>query len=108
MWESNIPKTREDDWCRIYSTWLQVLILINSKPKKSFILNGINILDIVLQTKLANSKGEVRRMIKNNGLRINNELVKDESKIIDQNNFDNENNMKISHGKKQHVILKII
>ncbi len=78
------------------------------KIKKSFILNGINILDIVLQTKLANSKGEVRRMIKNNGLRINNELVKDESKIIDQNNFDNENNMKISHGKKQHVILKII
>ena len=35
-------------------------------------------------------------------------IVKDESKIINQNNFDNENNMKISHGKKQHVILKII
>ena len=37
-----------------------------------------------------------------------NELVADESKIIDQSNFDNENNMKVSHGKKQHVILKII
>jgi len=78
------------------------------KIKKSFISNGVNILDLVLQSKLAISKGEVRRMIKNNGLKINNELVTDESKIIDQDNFDNENNMKVSHGKKQHVILKII
>ena len=29
------------------------------------------------QTKLANSKSEVRRMIKNNGLKINNEIIKD-------------------------------
>ncbi len=78
------------------------------KIKKNLISNGVNILDIVLQSKLANSKGEVRRMIKNNGLKINNELITDESKIIDQNNFDNENKMKVSHGKKQHVILKII
>ncbi len=78
------------------------------KIKKNLISNGVNILDIVLQSKLANSKSEVRRMIKNNGLKINNELVTDESKTIDQNNFDNENNMKVSHGKKQHVILKII
>ena len=36
--------------------------------------NGINILNLVIQTKLANSKSEIRRMIKNNGLKINNEL----------------------------------
>ena len=68
---------------------------------------GINILDLVLQTKLANSKGEIRRMIKNNGLKINNEVVTDETKKIDQNNFDQNNNMKVSHGKKQHVIVKV-
>ena len=78
------------------------------KINKNLISNGINILDIVLLSKLASSKGEVRRMIKNNGLKINNDLVTDESKIINQNNFNNENNMKVSHGKKQHVILKII
>jgi len=78
------------------------------KIKKTLISNGVNILDIVLQSKLANSKGEVRRMIKNNGLKINNELVTDESKIIYQNNFDSDNRMKVSHGKKQHVIVKII
>ena len=78
------------------------------KIKKLIISNGVNILDIVLQCKLANSKSEVRRIIKNNGLKINNEVVTDESKIINVNNFDNDNNMKVSHGKKQHVIVKII
>ena len=78
------------------------------KIKKNIIVSGINILDIVLQSKLASSKSEIRRMIKNNGLRINNEIVRDETKIIGQNNFDNDNNMKVSHGKKQHVIIKII
>ena len=78
------------------------------KIKKNIALRGINILDLVLQTKLGNSKSEVRRMIKNNGLRINNEVVTDETKIIDQSNFNENNNMKVSHGKKQHVIVKII
>ena len=57
---------------------------------------------------MASSKSEVRRIIKNNGLKINNEVVTDESKIINVNNFDKDNNMKVSHGKKQHVIVKII
>ena len=47
-------------------------------------------------------------MIKNNGLKVNNEIVSDEKRIIKQNDFDNNNNIKVSHGKKQHVIVKII
>jgi tyrosyl-tRNA synthetase len=47
-------------------------------------------------------------MIKNNGLKINNEIVNDETKMIDRSDFDQNNNMKVSHGKKQHVIVKII
>ena len=78
------------------------------KIKKNVIASGINILDLVLRTMLANSKGEIRRMIKNNGLKINNTVATDETKIIDQSNFDENNNMKVSHGKKQHVIVKII
>ena len=63
---------------------------------------------MVLQTKLANSKSEIRRMIKNNGLKINNEVITDETKIINQNSFNQDNIIKVSHGKKQHVIVKII
>ena len=78
------------------------------KIEKLMISKGINILEIVLQCKLANSKSEVRRIIKNKGLRINNEVIDEESKIINLNNFDKDNNMKVSHGKKQHVIVKAI
>ena len=76
--------------------------------EKRIILNGINIIDIVFHSKLTNSKSEIRRMIKNNGLRINNEIITDEKKIINQQSFNKDNNIKISHGKKQHVIVKII
>ena len=78
------------------------------KIKNEQIINGINVLDLVLLTKLANSKSEIRRMIKNSGLKINNETVSDGKKIIFQDNFDKNNNLKVSHGKKQHIILKII
>jgi len=78
------------------------------KIKKNDIANGINILDLVLLTKLCNSKGEVRRVIKNNGIKINNETEVDETKIFHENNFDQNSSMKVSHGKKRHVIVKII
>ena len=78
------------------------------KVKKNTITNGINIFDLVLQTKLANSKGEIRRMIKNNGLKINNEVITEDTKIVKLDEFDKENKIKVSHGKKQHVIVKII
>ena len=47
-------------------------------------------------------------MIKNNGLRINNEIVTEEAKIIHIENFDEKGNIKVSHGKKQHIIIKVI
>ena len=78
------------------------------KIKKNEINNGINILDLVLLTKLGHSKSEVRRMIKNNGLKINNIPESNENKIFYQKDFDQNHSMKVSHGKKQHVIIKII
>jgi tyrosyl-tRNA synthetase len=78
------------------------------KIKKNDIANGINILDLVLLTKLGSSKGEIRRMIRNNGLKINNETITDENKILYEDNFEQNSFMKVSHGKKQHVIVKII
>ena len=59
-------------------------------------------------TKLGNSKSEVRRMIKNNGLKIDNKTITDEAKKFYENNFNENNGIKVSHGKNQHVIVKII
>jgi tyrosyl-tRNA synthetase len=78
------------------------------KIKKNLINEGLSLFSLVLQTKLANSKSEIRRMIKNNGLKINNLIIADESKIINEKDFDKNNVLKVSHGKKKHVIIKII
>ena len=53
------------------------------------------------------SKSEARRAIINNGLKINNRLLKDENKVLRIDDF-SKNILKISHGKKRHFIIKII
>ena len=77
------------------------------KLKKEEIINGINIIDLVVKSNLLKSKSEVRRMINNNGIRVNNEIVKNEKLNITTNNFNEKNLLKLSHGKKNHVIIKI-
>ena len=47
-------------------------------------------------------------MIKNSGLKINNKTETNENKIFQLNDFDQDKCIKVSHGKKQHVIVKII
>ena len=78
------------------------------KIKKEELENGINIIDIVVNSKLLSSKSEVRRAIKNKGIKINNQTVENEQLNISLKDFENENFLKLSHGKKNHVILKII
>jgi len=76
--------------------------------KKEKIINGINIIDLVLAANLSNSKSEVRRMIKNRGIKINNETIENDKFNVSLNNFDKKNFLKLSHGKKNHVILKVV
>ena len=77
------------------------------KFTKKEIESGINLIDLVIASKLLNSKSEVRRTIENRGIKINNEIVDDEKLIVSKEYFDKENFLKLSHGKKKHVIIKI-
>ena len=77
------------------------------KFTKKEIESGINLIDLVIVSKLLNSKSEVRRTIKNRGIKINNEIINDEKLIVSKEYFDKENFLKLSHGKKKHVIIKI-
>ena len=74
--------------------------------KKQF-ENGYNIVELVVLSNLASSKSEVRRTIKNKGIKINNEIIEDQNLIIKSNHFQNKNLLKLSLGKKKHVIIKI-
>ena len=80
------------------------LPVINLKKKQG---NKINILELVLASKLLMSKGEVRRAIKNNGIKINDTTILDDKLIIDFNQYD-KNSCKLSFGKKKHIVVKLI
>ncbi len=81
--------------------------LLTIKVKKEIIIKGISIIDLVIDSKLLFSKSEVRRTIQNNGIKINNIPIEDEKYIVNISNFVNKNFIKLSHGKKNHVIIKI-
>ena len=76
------------------------------KINKKKLSIGINILDFVLVSNLLSSKSEVRRAIKNKGIKINNDTVYDDKTIINHSYFKN-NLCKLSFGKKKHVVIKI-
>ena len=46
-------------------------------------------------------------MIKNKGIKVNNEIIESDKFNISLNNFSQKNLLKLSHGKKNHVIIKI-
>ncbi len=66
----------------------------------------INIIDLVVLSKLESSKSEIRRLIKGNGIKINNQLINDEKFFITKELF-SENFIKLSLGKKRHIKVKL-
>ena len=77
-------------------------ILINEKELKK----KMTIIDLIVLSKLEDSKSEIRRLIKGNGIRINNQVITDEKLIINKSIFI-DNLIKLSLGKKKHVKVKL-
>jgi len=67
----------------------------------------INIINLIVLSKLETSKSEIRRIINNNGVKINNAIVNDNKFLIKKNLFNNEKTLKLSLGKKRHVKVEL-
>ena len=75
--------------------------------KKSQLKEGLHIIELLYASKIMTSKSEIRRAIKEKGIRINDILIVDEKKIIELNDFEKEGCVKVSYGKKKHFIIKL-
>ena len=75
---------------------------------KKIFVQGVNIIDLIFQNELVQSKSEARRILKNNGIRINDKTINDEKKIINMENVSKDNFIKLSIGKKNHLKVKVI
>ena len=69
--------------------------------------NKLNIIDLIVMSKLENSKSEIRRLIKGNGVKINNQTISDEKMLISKTLF-KDNLIKLSLGKKKHIKVELI
>jgi tyrosyl-tRNA synthetase len=75
--------------------------------KETDLKKGINVVDFLNNTKILNSKSEIRRAINEKGIKINDIVLTNEKKIIDVNDFVESDYIKVSHGKKKHFKIKI-
>ena len=77
------------------------------KINQSQIDQKIDIINLIVLSKLETSKSEIRRIINNNGVKINNAIVNDNKFLIKNNLFNNEKTLKLSLGKKRHVKVEL-
>tara|TARA_B110000971_G_scaffold106286_1_gene109003 strand:- start:2623 stop:3336 length:714 start_codon:yes stop_codon:yes gene_type:complete len=77
-------------------------VLINDQQLN----DKITIIDLVVLSNLESSKSEIKRLIKGNGIRINNHVIDDEKLIITKDFF-KDKLIKLSLGKKKHVKVEL-
>ena len=66
----------------------------------------MTVIDLIILCKLEISKSEIRRLIKGNGVKINNQVISDEKLIITEDLFQDDL-IKLSLGKKRHVRVEL-
>jgi tyrosyl-tRNA synthetase len=67
---------------------------------------GVGILAAFVKAGLAASNGEVRRGIANNAIQVNDVRIADEKYVIGGKDLNPDGVIKLSFGKKQHVLIK--
>jgi tyrosyl-tRNA synthetase len=72
----------------------------------SEIENGAGLLGLIVAAGLAKSNGEARRHVKGGAIKINDKPISDESLSVDSSYLDEDGAIKISFGKKRHILLR--
>ncbi len=77
------------------------------KISKKLVEKGINVIDFIFQNGMSSSKSEIRRILKNNGIKINDKSISDEKMIVNLKVFLEKDYIKLSIGKKTHLKVRI-
>jgi tyrosyl-tRNA synthetase len=67
---------------------------------------GLGVLTAFVKASLVASTGEARRQVKSGGLRVNDAAVTDERATLGDKDFEKDGVVKLSLGKKKHVLLE--
>jgi tyrosyl-tRNA synthetase len=69
---------------------------------------GIPAFDLLRRTKLADSNGAARRLIKGGGARINDVVIDDEARQVAAGDLNSDGVLKLSAGKKRHALVRAV
>jgi tyrosyl-tRNA synthetase len=83
-----------------------VLSLPSVEVARSDVERGLGVLTAFVRAGLAASNGEVRRAIANNAVQINDLRISDEKRIVTPADITVDGVIKLSMGRKKHVLLK--
>lgn len=72
---------------------------------KSDLEAGIAVSDLYVTAGLGASKGEVRRLIKGGGAKLNDEKITDGEMSVSLDHLNDQGNIKLSAGKKRHILI---
>lgn len=67
---------------------------------------GVGILTLFVTAGLAGSNGEARRHVQGGGVRLNDQLVSDDRRMVTPSDLTREGVLKLSLGKKKHVLVR--
>ncbi len=68
---------------------------------------GIAAYELIRLSGLASSGGEAKRLIRGGGAKVNDQKIEDENMSITPAYFKNEGSLKLSSGKKKHMLVKL-
>ena len=69
-------------------------------------IGSLSLIDAFVELGMAGSKGEVRRLMRGGGCRLNNQQITDEDRVITRDDFDTDGLAQIAAGKKRRAVLK--
>ena len=67
---------------------------------------GLGLLSLTVAAGLAKSNGEARRHVKGGAIKVNDVAINDEAKTIDSSFCNDDGAIKLSFGKKKHVLIR--
>ncbi|HET9273410.1 MAG TPA: tyrosine--tRNA ligase [Methyloceanibacter sp.] len=74
--------------------------------KRAELKKGVGVLNASLLAGFVQSTGEARRQIKGGGLKVNDEAVSDERRLLTLSDLTEDGVIKLSLGKKRHVLIR--
>jgi tyrosyl-tRNA synthetase len=70
-------------------------------------LAGLGVLTAFVKAGLVPSTGEARRQVQSGGLRVNDQVVSDPKQMLSVADAVNDGAVKLSFGKKKHVLMRV-